>query len=336
MSDCDQVEQFSPCKEPGIFKTPIRRCVLSLVPAVCILALNSPLGADENGDPALSPRQIESIVEEGLSAVRMEEWDKAVDRFREVVNSDSQHQLATFYLGYSLHGAERFAEAITFHERASRFSRFRQTALYNWSCALALQGKKREAIAKLTEAVDMGFIHQIDIVADSDMASLIGDSDFEKLRQRAMPVSQREAYQQFDFLLGDWDEFDSEGKQLGQCRVTRSEGTAMLHERWTGSDGETATGMCLYDATKQKWIRTWSNSAGIAVSYEGRMIGSTMTLDGRAFNADGKSTIQRLSLLPLRNGVVQKKIETSTDGGIEWTNVFSGLYRRRSRRASAN
>lgn len=336
MSGGNHVEQFSPCKAVGSFKAKIRLCAHSLVLTVCILALKSPLRADENDNPTLSPTQIESIIEEGLAAVRMEEWDRAIDKFRDVVNSDSQHQLATFYLGYSLHGAKRFAEAITFHERASKFARFNQTALYNWSCALALQGKKREAIAKLTEAVEMGFVHQIDIVADSDMASLIGDSDFEKLRQRAMPVSQRQKYQQFDFLLGDWDEFDSDGNHLGQCRVTRSEGTAILHEQWTGRDGETATGMCLYDVTKQKWIRTWSISTGIAVSYEGQMDGSTMTLNGRAFGADGKSVFQRLTLLPLRNGIVQKTIQTSTDGGIEWTEVFSGSYRRRSRRASAN
>lgn len=327
----NQIKQSCLC----VATQPVRRhsaARLSILFVACCLAPTSYVIAQQG---SLSDAQITSTMEDGLAAVQSEEWDKAISCFRTVAQSDSTQQQAIFYLGYSLHNAERFAEAIEFHKQASQFPRFSRIALYNWSCALALLGKKEPAISKLAEAVDAGFIHQIDIIADPDMASIIDHPEFEDLRRRATPFALRNVYQQFDFFLGEWDETDANGRLIGRSIVTRPEGSTMLTEQWTGRDGQTATGTTAYDMTAQQWIRTWGNSAGIACRYEGKRIGHAMTLSGRAFFANGKSVFQRLTLSPMQNGSVEKTVEQSTDGGIEWQQVYSGTYTRVPRQRAA-
>ncbi len=58
-------------------------------------------------------------------------------------------------------------------------------ALYNLACALALQGKKDEALAQLERAVKEGFNQAQHIREDKDLGSLRGDDRFEKAAKAA-------------------------------------------------------------------------------------------------------------------------------------------------------
>ena len=56
---------------------------------------------------------------------------------------------------------------------------------YNLACILALQGKKDEAMVRLADAVEAGFVEPEHIAADVDLVSLRAEPDFQKILQRA-------------------------------------------------------------------------------------------------------------------------------------------------------
>lgn len=295
--------------------------------AVCWLASAGHAFADES-QRRLTSQEVGQLTAKAGQAMRDGEWNVAADAFTKIVAADPRHGRATFYLGYALHNAKRFEEAIVYHQRATRFSAYAATAKYNWACALARLGKKDAAIDKLKESIDFGFVHPTDIKMDDELKSLHGHADFEELRQRAMPASQKAMYRQMDFLLGEWEVFDDNGKRIATSSVDWIGDSQIISEKQKLKDGRTSNGLSQFEVEKQKWIRTWIDSNGATVQYEGSMTADGLKLVGRAYQRDGSSSLYRVLFTPEGNGVVQRQLSESTDGGIEWTDIGSSTYRR--------
>jgi thiol-disulfide isomerase/thioredoxin len=93
-----------------------------------------------------------------------------------------------------------------------------QTALYNGACAAALDGRKEEGIAFLSDALDAGFKEPI-LETDTDLDPLREMPEFAKLMERFKQVkptavaSEVESFESFPF---DFKITDVEGKPLAK------------------------------------------------------------------------------------------------------------------------
>ena len=137
------------------------------------------------------------------------------------------------------------------------------------------------------------------------------------------------AHRQFDFWLGEWEVRDPAGKIVGHNRIESAHGGCALIEHWTSVSGVTGTSVNLYDRDRGRWHQTWVDSGGGLLQLDGGVNGTSMVLEGDAFDADAPAKVarQRIAWTPQPGGVRQLW-ESSTDGGATWTVVFDGRYAR--------
>ncbi len=102
---------------------------------------------------------------------------EAIELYREAVAARPDDGYSHYLLGYCLHGTGDTEAAIEAYTRAARFPAQRANALYNLACALALEGRPDDAIAALSDAIDLG-------VRDHDRSGfqVAGDADLESLK----------------------------------------------------------------------------------------------------------------------------------------------------------
>jgi hypothetical protein len=165
-------------------------------------------------------------------------------------------------------------------------------------------------------------------VAASDGA---GDAPPAAAAAAAGDVCKDVRFHEFDFWIGDWQVFGTQGKKLGENRIIAVNKGCTLAEHWTNSSGGEGRSYNAYDALTRKWYQFWSDDQGGTLSLTGGLKDGAMVLEGERPNpGDGKPQKQRISWTPLANGDVRQHWQTSDDGGASWQTSFDGEYRRRN------
>ena len=76
------------------------------------------------------------------------------------------------------------------------------------------------------------------------------------------------------------------------------------------------------------WHQTWVDDGGLLLTLEGKLVGTSMVLEGVGPAQDGKLVKQRITWTPNKDGSVRQLWE-SVDPKGEWTTVFDGSYTKR-------
>ena len=138
-----------------------------------------------------------------------------------------------------------------------------------------------------------------------------------------MPCSDP-AYRQFDFWIGQWQVFKTDGTLAGSNRIEKEYGGCVLHERYSTPKGYQGQSLNTYDTTRKLWHQTWVDNTGLLLLLEGHLVDGRMVLEG----ASG-TTRHRITWTPNADGSVRQFWE-STDAGGQWTGAFDGLYRKKT------
>lgn len=128
---------------------------------------------------------------------------------------------------------------------------------------------------------------------------------------------------QFDFWIGRWTVFDSQGGQVGENSIERIDNGCALIERWRGKGGVTGTSLNSWDAETGQWRQHWVDNQGGLLQLAGGLQGTRMVLMGSGPAATRR---ERISWTPAADGAVRQHWEGSDDGGATWTTVFDGRY----------
>jgi len=132
---------------------------------------------------------------------------------------------------------------------------------------------------------------------------------------------------QFDFWLGEWDVFDTQGKAGGHSRIDSiAEGRGLL-ENWTDAGGTTGKSLNVYNDAKRCWQQFWVGDGTPVLELSGGLVGESMVLSGSRAGKSGAPTVDRITWTPLADGAVRQHWELSSDGGKTWRDIFIGIYR---------
>jgi len=132
-------------------------------------------------------------------------------------------------------------------------------------------------------------------------------------------------FHQFDFWIGDWRVAKPDGGLAGMNRVTQEYGGCVIHEHYVTGKGYSGESLNSYDAARKVWHQTWVDDSGLLLLLDGKWDGRNMVLEGRAPDANGVVTSQRITWTPNADGSVRQLWETA-DGKGGWTVVFDGKY----------
>lgn len=161
------------------------------------------------------------------------------------------------------------------------------------------------------------------------VAAFVGARPLAAQAAHTRPTCQAAEYRQLDFWVGDWD-VTSHGHPAGKNLVTTEEAGCLVHEHWTGDEGDTGQSFNFYDRGDRKWHQVWVSSSGNVLDLAGIYAEGTLTYRGRSRRADGTVLEHRLSFHANPDGTVRQLWQTSSDGGATWSENFEGLYRKRS------
>lgn len=143
-------------------------------------------------------------------------------------------------------------------------------------------------------------------------------------------------YRQFDFWVGDWDAFESDGvTKAAHVRVDRTLDGCTLHEHYEDYKGLQGDSISVYDRSRSVWHQTWVTNKGQLLSIEGRMQAGAMVLNGSSRAVNGGETLVRGTWKPRGDGVRETAV-TSTDRGRTWKPWFDLLFRPRGAGAPTN
>jgi hypothetical protein len=141
-----------------------------------------------------------------------------------------------------------------------------------------------------------------------------------------------EKAKQFHFWVGDWEVINPKGMPAGTNRIVLMEGSCVMQENWTASQGiYTGTSYNFYNTTSGKWQQLWIDNQGGNLELEGQWNGSAMVLQGKPKkNRQGQIQIDRITWTPNADGTVRQLWEMSLNEEKTWTIAFDGLYRKKT------
>lgn len=142
-----------------------------------------------------------------------------------------------------------------------------------------------------------------------------------------------QVFRQFDFWVGAWDVFTTDGKLAGSNVITKEEYGCLLLERWTAAGGSTGQSYNFVDLATGKWRQIWV-SAGATIDYAGGLdADGAMTLEGTiGYGAGNPANGARFrgSWTPGADGSVTQRFQQYDPAREEWTDWFIGVYRRKA------
>lgn len=145
------------------------------------------------------------------------------------------------------------------------------------------------------------------------------------------PCATNPEYRQFDFWLGEWEVYATNGTVAGQSKISMILDSCIILEEWTGGGGFTGKSFNSWNAATRQWQQTWVDNVG----------GSTEFLRGKAepgkitffadnvADRDGKKFHRKLTFYKLSYEKVRQHGERSNDGGQTWATEYDLEYRKK-------
>lgn len=138
-----------------------------------------------------------------------------------------------------------------------------------------------------------------------------------------------EQHGEFDFWLGKWTAYSSEGVKQGSNHLHKIMGNCGMQENWTSANGQfKGTSYNFYMPRKKVWHQTWVDNGGGRLLLEGGFENGKMRLRGVRKNAEGGNVIDQITWSLLEDGGVRQHWQTSKDEGLTWADVFDGYYKK--------
>ncbi|MEO6404872.1 MAG: hypothetical protein ABIY51_07260 [Ferruginibacter sp.] len=149
------------------------------------------------------------------------------------------------------------------------------------------------------------------------------------------PCTSNPVYRQFDYWIGNWEAFGTNGKKAGDSKISLILDSCIVLEEWISAgaqNGLTYKGKSFntFNASTKQWQQTWVDNVGGSTEYlqgkfeDGKMIFQTNPFP---FKKDTLA-VRRLSFFNLGINKVRQLGEISKNGGV-WFTEYDLEYRRK-------
>lgn len=135
-------------------------------------------------------------------------------------------------------------------------------------------------------------------------------------------------YRDFDFLVGHWDFFTTDGTKIGEQVYTKREQGCLIAEEWTTLSGDTGLGMSFVDPKTGLWRQVWM-STKFHIDYSGGLDKSgAMVLEGTIYpnNGDASSPVRGV-WSKQADGSVKQEFLILNKKSNAWETFFVGFSR---------
>lgn len=149
-----------------------------------------------------------------------------------------------------------------------------------------------------------------------------------KTQLKTSDSTEKNIYNDFDFVLGNWDFYTPDGTLIGQQTYTKREQGHLILEEWKLNSGSTGLGMSFVDPKTGLWRQVWM-SPMFHIDYSGSLDESgAMVLEGILYPNNGdKSSPIRGTWAKQPDGSVKQDFLVLNDKTNTWEVLFAGFTR---------
>ncbi len=262
--------------------------------------------------------------------VRAQKWTEAVTALEEITKTSPQNGRAWLLLGTSYHQLKQYEKAVTAYEKNIPISN-NPTAMYNLACAYSRLKQTDKAFEWLEKSITGG-IFGVNLQTDEDLNNIRNDARFPKivetLDRKTKPCMYQPESRQFDFWIGTWEAFTTQGQKAGDNVIQMFANGCGLLENWTSTLGGDGKSINYYDKNTGKWYQNWIGANGQPTFFTGSFKDGAMRFESESV-INGAKTINYLTFTKIDDDTFRQVGESSTDNGKTKTVTFDFKYVRK-------
>ena len=257
------------------------------------------------------------------NAYRQGKFAESAVLFEDAASTAASPGEAWFFAGLSRHMMGEYEPAIQHFQKAEEAGDRGAVARYNIACALAMLGRKEEALESLEKAFALGFRTQSQYASDPDLMSLRDEARFKALMEKmASPLLEDMNAMAVVDLEGVWE--TSPGEE--GSRLTIRPLLQGYTVQFTLADlvGGVTEGMMFYRASDKMWSAEAISETGIHTEWTGRLTNAKrlrLELTGTSTSPSGEEFQDRMIFSPQGKDLL--RIEQSQDRGEGWKPTLS-------------
>jgi len=137
-----------------------------------------------------------------------------------------------------------------------------------------------------------------------------------------------EKHQQFDFWLGNWKVYNTDGKLVGTNTITKSYGSCMLKEEWISAGSNRGTSTNYYNKDDDSWNQVWVDNSGFNLALKGMLANGNMVLKSKIEKGKSEKYYNQISWTLNDDGTVTQLWEQFKTDGTLIQEVFKGVYKK--------
>lgn len=138
-----------------------------------------------------------------------------------------------------------------------------------------------------------------------------------------------ETHSQFDFWIGEWEVFDTNGKIVGTNTITKQYDNCLLQEKWISAGPNRGTSYNYYDKTDGSWHQLWIDNTGYVLKLKGKLIDHKMVLKSDIIQNDTQNFYNQISWFENKDNTITQLWETYDENHKKINELFRGIYKKK-------
>ncbi len=277
--------------------------------------------------------EAKAAMQKAAALLQAKKFDEAAQAYQAIVKADPRNGDAWHRLGVALGSQQKYEQAAQAYLQCIAVRNY-APSMYNLACTYARLNQKDKAFEWLLKSLREGFaLHDL-VATDEDLDSLRADPRFTDvtalIEQKRFPCKSRPEYNQFDFMLGEWEVRTQNGGQLvGHSRFEKIAHSCAVLESYQQGASYVGSGHHYFDPFLKQWRQTWTDSGGGTGELTGEYKDGALRYTGEAHDLNGNRKITRGTFVNRGLDQTQQVGEQSTDGGKTWQVQFEFIYTRK-------
>lgn len=137
-------------------------------------------------------------------------------------------------------------------------------------------------------------------------------------------------HNQFNFWVGDWEVFNTEGEKIGENLIEKLEDNCIISENWKGQKGSTGKSFNYYDPVDSTWNQLWISNTGNILKLKGTAAPGRMVLKSEITEGKKGKYYNQITWTKNLDGSVTQLWEIYDPEGNFLSNAFKGIYRKKN------
>ena len=150
-----------------------------------------------------------------------------------------------------------------------------------------------------------------------------------------LPCSRPE-YRQFDFWIGEWEAFGTDGKKAGDSKISLILDSCIILEEWTSASAQqglryAGKSFNTYNAATKQWQQTWVDNVGGTNEYmQGKFENKQIIFSSMPFKfSKDTMAIRKITFTNVSAVKLRQHGQISKDNGTTWSTEYDLEYRRK-------